>query len=174
MKKQMIFLVLIAAMVSLPALAQSSTSFVICLNKSSQKLVVKQSCSARESLVSGKNLSSTTSTPAIKPTATPGPTGTIDFSNCYSTSAKKAGSPFDGRIAVGLLCKQGTDLLLNEQFVVNESSGAKSVLESKRLIIKGKFPNGVEAGFLATGGVNKYYEVQLAAVCCPASSPSSK
>lgn len=133
--------------------AQSSgSSLTICLNKTTQALSAKTACSKTETVIAGKNLLTTTS---------------INYDTCYQTSAKKSGSTFDGRIAIGLLCKQKTDLLLNDQFLSNESTGAKPVLESKRLIMNGKTPNGVEYGMIASGGANKFYEVQVTAVCCP-------
>ena len=110
----------------------------------------------------------TRGTTTIKATATPSPS--INLGACYQTTAKKSGSTFDGRVAVGILCKQKTDLLLNDQFSTNDTTSAKPVLERRRLVLSGTIPNGVEYGLLATGGVNKFYEVQIAATCCPLNS----
>jgi len=150
-----------------------SSSLVVCLNKTTQRITVKSSCARTETLVCAKNLSSTEA--ASKPTTAPtlGSTSSassFNYADCYKTSARKSGSTFDGRIAVGLLCKQSSDLLLNDQFATSDSSGAKPVLESKRLVINAKVPSGVEYGFLASARVNKFYEVQVSAVCCPAVS----
>ncbi len=148
-------LAILALIIALPhaLYAQSSgTSLSLCLNKSTQTLSIKATCSKTETVVSGKNILTSTS---------------INYDSCYQTSAKKSGSNFDGRVAVGILCKQKTDLLLNDQFSTTGSSGAKPVLESKHLVFNGKIPNGVEYSMLASGGVNKFYEVQITAVCCP-------
>lgn len=155
------------------ASAQTGT-LVVCLNKTTQKITVKGSCSSGESVVSGKNLGSTVSTTA-KPTATPAPgaSGSVNYAACYSTSAKKAASTFDGRVAVGVLCTKTTDILINDQFSTSDNTTAKPVVERKDLVLKGKTPNGVSYGFLATGGANKIYEVQVTALCCPTSGTTS-
>ena len=139
------------------AFAQSILN--VCLNKTTQRLTARASCASTETVVTGKNLATATATPAASTS--------INFAACYQTSAKKSGSTFNGRIAVGVLCKQKTDLLLNDQFSSTDSTGAKPVLESKSLVITGKIPNGVDYGMIATGGANKFYEVQITATCCP-------
>jgi hypothetical protein len=167
MKTRSLLSISLAAFLSITpqVMAQSSTATVLCLNRSTQELKIRTSCLSNETLVSGKNL--VTAVATAKPDTTVTAKYTLNLDTCYKTTAKKSGSTFDGRVSVGLLCKLKTDLLLNDQFTTTDSTNSKPVLERRRLSMSGNLPNGVEYGLIASGGNNKFYEVQVAAVCCP-------
>ena len=160
-----LFLVILA--LCAPSTVNAATA-VVCLNKATQKVAVRNLCITGEVTISGKNLVVNTAT-TVTPTPIPfsGTTPAINYAGCYVTSAKKSASAFDGRVAVGVLCSRTTDIMINDQFNTSETSGAKPVLEHKEVRLSGKLPNGVEYGMLALGGVNKFYEVQVSIVCCP-------
>lgn len=164
MKVHGIFSALVSSLMLIAILSESclaqSKGLPLCLNKATKKVVAKSFCSKNETEINSANLLLSSDKPSTV-------SGSINYASCYQTSARKSASSYDGRIGVGLLCRDKNDLLLNDQFDVSETSGAKPALERKRIILNNNIPNGVEYGMIATAGGNRFYEVRVAATCCP-------
>ena len=89
----------------------------------------------------------------------------LDYSKCYTSSGTKAATNANGKIAVGVMCKNAQDVLVGHEFSIKDTTQAKAALSGIKLVYSGGVPNGAE--LQATGASNARYSFTVKVACCP-------
>lgn len=134
--------------------AQNASADVLCYAASTKAITVEASCTGSKTRLSGANLANIV-------------TKGVNYSKCYTQSARANGAPSNGQVSVALSCKTTTDVVVSHSFDPDSVSQARPTLRSQTLIFaKGaKAPTGMQ--FEAQGAGNVFYTIDASIVCCP-------